>query len=109
MICCALMIDANCIFILVHSISNGFISLMLSMISSVSSGKYFANNPCVRALLFFLGAPPLEPWNLQTLNPGVAQFLQRSPVLLLVAVHLFLFGFLANYTSTTSPVHGVEL
>src|SRR5690625_3075003 len=75
-ICCARIIDANCIFILVHNISSGLISLRLSIISSVSSGRYFANNPCVLALLFFLGGPVLLPPCILHLPLAIGLFLQ---------------------------------
>src|SRR5690625_3958847 len=104
------MIEANCIFMLVHNISNGLISLILSIISSVSSVRYFANNPCFLALLFFFiflcGAPvdfppcnlrlPLPTWFV----PHPAGLLHGVPALVLAPQYFLswtLFCFFAIY------------
>src|SRR5690625_2131539 len=87
-ICCALMIEANCICIFVHNISSGLISFILSIISSVSSGKYFANKPCFILFLFFLVGPVDLPPCIRQRPFAIAPFLHGVPALVL-APHNF--------------------
>src|SRR5690625_4768875 len=96
------MMDANCILILVHKISNGLISLIPSIISSVSFGRYFANKPCVLALLFFLGGPVELPPCIRQRPLAIAYALHGFPVRVL-APHLFLivWGRFVIYIHTT--------
>src|SRR5690625_7429654 len=75
------MIEANCICILVHNISSGLISFILSIISSVSSGKYFANKPCFILFLFFLGGPVDLPPCIRQRPFAIAPFLHGVPAL----------------------------
>src|SRR5690625_2370455 len=78
----------------VHKISNGLISLILSMISSVSFGRYLANKPCFIAFCFpfiFSGGAPVDlPPCIRQRPLGIAQFLHVFPLRVL-APQRFLF------------------
>src|SRR5690625_5379649 len=54
---------------------------MLSIISSVSSGKYLANKPCFLAFLFFLGGPVDLPPCIRQRPFAIAPFLHGVPAL----------------------------
>src|SRR5690625_1559408 len=106
MICCALMIEANCILMFMCNIFNGSISPISLTISSVSFGRYFANSPCLKLFLFFLifsgGAPVDLPPCMRQRPFFIAQFLHLPPFLVL-APHLFLiaWGLFCIYIHTT--------
>src|SRR5699024_3006445 len=110
-ICCERIMDANCILIFIHRISNGSIDSISLTISIVSFGKYLANNPCDLALEFFfifLGGAPVDfpPWSLHRPFPGVlvphpAGLLQGVPALVLAPQYFLSWALFCIYIYTT--------
>src|SRR5699024_1599282 len=101
--------DANCILIFIHRLSNGSIVSMSFTISIVSFGKYLAKRPCFLAfcLPFILagGAPVDLPPCIRHLPFAMALFLQGLPDLVLaphkLSFFLFAWGSFRIYIYTT--------
>src|SRR5690625_3144357 len=112
-ICCARIIDANCILIFIQRISIGSMFSTSFIISIVSLGKYLENNPCFLALAFFFifsgGAPvDLPPCILQ--RPFAIAFpLHGFPDLVFApqCFQLFAWGLFCIYNYTTIPLYNI--
>src|SRR5699024_2915629 len=97
MICCDLIIEANCILIFIQRISNGSIVSMSFTISIVSLGRYLANKPCFFAFCFpfhLVGGAPVDlPPCIRHLPFAIELFLHGLPLLVLAPHRLFFFFF----------------